>query len=204
MAPSRNALEAWREAGAIPAERPRTRFRMTAVFDRSQVDELADFPGGAVALTPPTVALTGDDLADRWAPLTELATSIGSEVALDAIPGAAAGYYEIKTKCIVVDEHQTANARVSTLIHELAHALVADDREDEDLRLSYAQEEVIAETVAFSVCLGLGFDTSCESVPYVADYSTTAGIETIQRFAALIDRLAKRIEDAAPPTAVAA
>jgi len=34
-------------------------------------------------------------------------------------------------------------------------------------------------------------------VPYVAAYSTTAGVEAIQRHAALIDRLAKRIEDSA-------
>ena len=35
--PSKAKLKAWRDAGADPAEKPRTFFRLTAVFDRSQV-----------------------------------------------------------------------------------------------------------------------------------------------------------------------
>lgn len=194
--PSRKALQAWREADADPSARPRTFFRMTAVFDRSQVDEIPDFPGGAAPLSAPTVALTGDELACRWPSLVTLAEEIGSPVALAPIPGGADGFYEIKTKRIVVDDRLAGNARVSTLIHELAHALVAADRRDEDQRLTYAQEEVVAETVAFSVCSGLGFDTSGESVPYVASYAGVAGVDAIRDHAALIDRLAKRIEDA--------
>ena len=98
----------------------------------------------------------------------------------------------------MIDLRLPGNARVSTLIHELAHALVASDRRDGDPVLTYAQEEVVAETVAYSVCSGLGFDTSGESVPYVASYCTTTGVDAIQSFASLIDRLAKRIEEAVP------
>lgn len=195
--PSKKAMQAWHDAGSIPADRPRTLFKMTAVFDRSQVEEVPEFPGGAVLLTLPTVALTGDDLADHWPSLVALADSIGSSVTLEAIPGEADGFYEVKTKRIVVDERLVANARVSTLVHELAHALVVADRRDGDPHLTYAEEEMIAETVAFSVCSGLSFDTSAESVPYVATYTADAGVETIRQQAALIDRLAKRIEDAA-------
>lgn len=198
--PSRRAIQAWRDAGSDPMERPRTFFKLTAVFDRSQVDELPDFPGGPTPLAPPIVSLTGEDLADRWEPLVALAEEIGSTVTLEAISGAADGFYEPRTKRIAIEVRLPGNARVSTLVHELAHALVRADKHDDDPRLDYAQEEIVAETVAYSVCSGLGFDTRDESVPYLADYSSTAGIETIQAHALLIDRLAKRIEDGAVAT----
>src|SRR3954464_2257067 len=51
--PSKAKLQAWRDAGADPAERPRTFFRLTAVFDRSQVQELPR-PAG-----PPPVGPAG-------------------------------------------------------------------------------------------------------------------------------------------------
>lgn len=194
--PSKKALQAWRENGSVPADRPRTHFRMTAVFDRSQVDEIPDFPGGALALTPPILTLEGEDLADSWAPLVALGEQIGSTVTREAIPGAADGFYEPATKRIAIRDTLPGNARVSTLVHELAHALVRADKHDTDPALSYAQEEVVAETVAYTVCSGLGFDTSGESVPYVASYAAAVGVDTIEKYAGLIDRLAKRIEDA--------
>src|SRR4051812_24084948 len=40
MPPTKKALAAWEAAGSIPEERPRTRFRLGPVFDRSQVDPL--------------------------------------------------------------------------------------------------------------------------------------------------------------------
>src|ERR687884_23194 len=60
--PSTSKLKAWRDAGADPAEKPRTFFRLTAVFDRSQVDELPT-PAQPVPLDPPAAAeIDGDEL----------------------------------------------------------------------------------------------------------------------------------------------
>ena len=59
--PSAKRLGEWRQAGADPAERPRTFFRLVAVFDRSQVDPLPDFPGGPVDLDPPI-----EPISWRW------------------------------------------------------------------------------------------------------------------------------------------
>ncbi len=61
--PSKKRLRAWAEEGADPARRPRTFFRMVAVFDRSQVDPLPDFPGEPLQLDPPVEPLVGDGLA---------------------------------------------------------------------------------------------------------------------------------------------
>jgi hypothetical protein len=72
----------------------------------------------------------------------------------------------------------SADAQVSVLVHELAHALVRIDRRDEDPKLGYAEEEVVVESVAYSVCGSLGLDSGGSAVPY----------------AGLIDRLARRIE----------
>jgi len=84
---------------------------------------------------------------------------------------------------------------VATLIHELAHALTALEREDEDPELSYAAEELVVESVAFTVSGSIGLDTIGESVPYLASWAQAAPLETIEATAKLIDRLARRIED---------
>lgn len=194
--PSRKALEHWREEGADPKERPRTFFRLVPVFDRSQVDPLPEFPGGPADLDPPCRPVDGESLAHLSGPLRDLGASIGSEVRVREIAGEARGWYDPRTREIVVEEVGeafSANAQVATAIHELAHALLRHDRREEDPRLSYAEEECVVECAAFSVCASVGLDTSGASVPYVAGWGEGGEIE---RYAALIDRLAGRLEEA--------
>lgn len=196
--PSKAKLQAWRKAGGDPAEKPRTFFRLAAVFDRSQVAPLPDFPGGPVALDPPIEAVDGDSLAHLLGPLASFGKQIGSTVTIEPVPGEAHGYYELKTRRIVVDvtgEDFHPNGQVKTLIHELSHALVRADHQDDDPTLSYAEEEVVAETVAYCVCASVGLDTTGYSIPYLASWSHDAGgPEAINRYATLIDRLARRLE----------
>src|SRR5881397_2480501 len=100
--PSKAKLQAWRDAGADPAEKPRTFFRLTAVFDRPQVDELPP-PAEPAPLDPPAAAeIDGNELAPWLEPLTALAGGIGSTVAFESIASGADGYYRPKTKAIVV------------------------------------------------------------------------------------------------------
>lgn len=54
----------------------------------------------------------------------------------------------------------------------------------------------MVESVAFTVCGSLGLDTSSYSVPYLASWSEFAELDTIERTAQVIDRIARRIEDA--------
>jgi antirestriction protein ArdC len=196
--PSKKAIAEWRKAGAKSEDEPRTYFRLVPVFDASQVDPLPDFPGEPVPLEPPHDPISGDGLADRVPALVEFADSLGLEVAMEKIPGAARGYHEPATGRIVVEEVDpefSANAQVSVLVHEIAHALVRIDHRDDDPKLGYAEEEVVVESVAYSVCASLGLDSGASAVPYVAGWAEGAGGDPIEAYAELIDRLARRIEE---------
>lgn len=174
MPPSKKAIKAWRESGSDPNQEPRTYFRLVAVFDRSQVEPLPDFPGEPLALEPPHEPLQGASLAHLIEPVVEFARDLGPEVIFEEIPGAAAGYHEPSSGRIVIDngiEH-SPNAQVSTLIHEVSHALVRLEHNHDDPKLSYAEEEVVVEAVAYCVCASVGFDTSGESIP-----TPQAGVE---------------------------
>ena len=194
--PSKRKLREWRDAGADPDERPRTYFRLVKVFDRSQVDPLPEFPGGPVELDPPILPVEGDELAHLFEPLAAFATTLSYTIAVEEIPGSALGYCSPERQHIGVEpisEEFSANAQVGVEIHELAHALVRADRCDEDPDLTYGEEEVVVECVAHTVCSTVGLDTSGWSVPYMATWGEG---DAIARYAELIDRLARRLEDA--------
>jgi len=141
--------------------------------------------------------LEADEVDGLFEPLAQFGDSLGFAVAVEEIPGDAHGYCEPAAKRIAVEAVSaefSANAQVKTEVHELAHALVRCERAEEDPELSYAEEEVVVECVAYTVCSTLGLDTGGFSVPYLASWGEGGEIE---RYAALIDRLASRLEDAA-------
>jgi antirestriction protein ArdC len=195
--PSKKQVKRWREAGAKPEEKPRVYFRLVPVFDASQVAPLPEFPGEPVPLEPPYEPIAGDGLAERLPALVEFADSLELEVEVEPVPGAASGYHEPASGRIVLEEvgpRFSANAQVSVMVHELAHALVRIDRREEDPKLDYAAEEVVVESVAYSVCASLGLDSSGAAVPYVTGWAERAEGDPIEAYAQLIDRLARRIE----------
>jgi hypothetical protein len=51
-------------------------------------------------------------------------------------------------------------------------------------------------TVTFVVCGSVGLDISGESIPYVACWGKDGALEAVNEFAARIDALVRRIEDA--------
>jgi antirestriction protein ArdC len=197
MAPSKKAIEKWKEAGARPEDAPRTFFRLVPVFDRSQVEPAPDSPNGPAPLEPPSEPVEGDGLAGQIEPLCAFAKAIGAEVSFEPVPGSARGFHEPTSGRIVIDSDSelSGNARVSILIHELSHALVRRDRREGDPKLKYAEEEVVVEAVAYCVCAGLGLDTGGAAVPYVAGWGGEMAAASIEAYAQLIDRLARRIED---------
>ena len=192
--PSKAKIEAWRADGADPAAKPTTFFRLGPVFDRSQVEELPP-PAEPAPLDPPVEPVDGDSLAWAVPKLVELGASIGSPVTMEPLGGGIGGFYELATRRIVVDAGRSINGQVAVLIHELAHALVRSDREEGDPTLSYAEEELVVESVAYTVCGACGLDVAGAAIPYLASWSEQAELETIERTAKLIDRLARRIED---------
>jgi antirestriction protein ArdC len=95
-----------------------------------------------------------------------------------------------------INDRRAVNGQIATLIHELAHALVRHDRQPDDPALSYAQEELVIESVADTVCGACGLDVAGAAVPYLASWAEVVELETIEQTAKLIDRLARRIETA--------
>jgi antirestriction protein ArdC len=192
--PSKQAFEHWEADGADPADKPRTRFRLGPVFDRSQVDPLPP-PANPVPLDPPVAPVDGEQLAWAFSPLIALARELGSSVDVEPMAEGQGGYYHPETRRIALNEASSINHQVKTLVHELAHALVRVESHDAQLPFSYAEEELVVESVAFTVCGSMGLDTSGYSVPYLASWSEGAPLETIETAAATIDRIAKRIEE---------
>jgi hypothetical protein len=85
------------------------------------------------------------------------------------------------------------------LVHELAHALGVGYEQ-----FGRERAEVIVDTVTFIVCGSVGLDVGGESIPYVAGWGEDGALEAITEFAATIDTLARRLEDAlAAPAAEA-
>jgi len=153
--PSRKKLQAWRDAGAAAAERPRTYFRLEAVFSQAQVEPLPP-PAQPAPLEPPSAELQGDSLAWAQAPLEQLADELGYRV--------------------------------------VAH--VRHDRQPDDPTLGYAEEELVAESVAHLAVSSVGLDSSVAAVPYLAGWAEAAAPDTFERIAELVDRLARRLEAA--------
>jgi antirestriction protein ArdC len=146
--PSRKQLERWQQSGTDPDQRPRTFFKLAAVFADDQVAPLPP-PAVPAPLDPPIRDVDGHELAPVIPSLVGLADEIGCTVAFAPISGGAHGYYQPSTEQIVVDDSLSANQRVKTLCHELAHALVRHDRLPVDPALDYAGEELVAESAIF-------------------------------------------------------
>ena len=154
-------------------------------------------PATPAPLDPPLHEVTGEDLAPALPRLIALGREIGSTVEFEAISGQRRGYYEVQSRRIAIRADMPVNAQVKTLIHELAHALLRAEACEDDPALEHAAEELVVESVAYTVCGALGLDSAGYSIPYLASWSSEGDIDTLERTAALIDRLARRIEDAA-------
>ena len=193
--PTAKQLERWQQHGADPDNRPRTYFRLVSVFAQDQVAPLPP-PSVPAPLEPPIHELEGDELAPAIPKLDALAAELGCSVEEKPIRGGAHGYYEIDTGQIAIDIHLSANAKVKTRCHELAHALIRRERHDDDPDLDRASEELVVESVAFTSVGALGIRSDGYSIPYLASWAEACEIEVLERTAALIDRLAARIEHA--------
>jgi len=77
--PSKRKLQAWRDAGADPATKPKTYFRLEAVFSQAQIEALPP-PADPAPLEPPIAELQGDSLAWARQPLEALAGELGYRI----------------------------------------------------------------------------------------------------------------------------
>ena len=192
--PSKKQLAQWEQSGAKQGERPRTFFKLVAVFDRSQVQELPP-PAQPADLEPPIERVVGEDFAALLVPLGELATTLGYSVGYEALSEGVGGYIQPDAKRIVLRAGVDANASVRTLVHELAHALVRSERRESDPALDYEQEELVVESVTLTVCQQIGLDTLAFSIPYMTSWAQEAELSVLECCAGLVDRICSRLED---------
>jgi hypothetical protein len=171
---------------------PRVFFRTVNVWDVSMT---APLPGRyPVALTPPVEPITGDSHGHLIAPLIAHAAVLGYSVEIrelsDEGPG---GWCDPKRNLIVVGSGP-ANSQVRTLTHELAHAHGVGYEQ-----YTRAQAEVLVDCVTYCVLGSVGLDVGGESIPYVAGWGEDGELDAIREYAATIDTIARRIEDALAP-----
>jgi antirestriction protein ArdC len=191
--PTKKQLQAWRDAGADLQQRPRTHWRLAAVFAQDQVAELPP-PAVPAPLDPPVMEqIRGDSHADGLADLQTLAAGLGCELQI-ADTGRADGIYHRDSRRIEISDRLEPNGQLAAGIHEIGHALVAVD--ELAPKLTYAEEELIVESVAYCVCQTLGLATDANSIPYLASWAEAADPEILERAAALTSRLADTIEAA--------
>ena len=190
--PSKKQIE---EAAERGDQCPRTFFRLVSVFAQDQIEELPP-PAVPAPISVPIADVEGDSLAEHLPTLVRFGQTIGSRVDFERIDrNGAHGYYTPNDKKIVVSQDLSPNQQVKTLIHELAHALVRCDKQSDDPILSYAQEELVVESIALSVSGVLGIDTSSYSIPYLAAWDRSADLSIVEQAAKLVNRLANRLED---------
>jgi hypothetical protein len=84
---------------------------------------------------------------------------------------------------LTINSEQAVNAQVDVLCHELAHVLVRVDRHEDDPRLGYAEEELVAESVAHLAVSFVGVRSDVSAVPYLAVWSEDAAADTFEQIA---------------------
>ena len=135
-----------------------TGFGTGYVFDVSQTD-------GEPLPTLSVPTLEGEAGQELWDGLNDFAVREGVTVRTlqpSELPSELMGYYRPTTKEIVVGAH-SQRQRTKTLAHELGHHIArVDDR---------AENECIAEGIAYIVCAHFGIDTGERSFPYVAGWA---------------------------------
>lgn len=172
-------------AGAKKDQKVLYGFKLVPVFDVSQTE-------GDPLPEPTSEPITGDSHADYIPALEAFAAKQGYTVSYEDLSGTGmGGYCDPKNKRIVVGIGTPANATVRVLVHEIAHSLGVGYKD-------YGREaaEVIVETATFIVCDGLGLDTSGDSIPYVASWGAQDQAAAIEKFAGVVHKVAKDIEDA--------
>ena len=160
-------------------------FKPVTVFDITQTD-------GEELPEPPMPTLLNDKegnpiLAEA---MVQVAEHLGYTIVVEAIESAN-GYTDFITHEIHINDGITKLQLCKTLAHELAHALLHEDRGI--LReIPRGQLEMEAESVAYAVMFAHGMDSSEYSMPYITRWSTVA--DGKEGFKKALPRIARGIK----------
>ncbi|WCB95678.1 hypothetical protein DSM104299_04427 [Baekduia alba] len=136
--------------------------------------------------------VNGEELAPALAPLTRLASEVGYSVAFERRYGAEDGGVVWETRTISINNRVSSNRRVRALVSILALLIEIEEREGTALDLSYTEEALVVDSIAFTVWRTIGLDTET-SAPAMSSWPQ-ASPETIERAADMVDKVAARIE----------
>lgn len=167
------------------------RYRIVTVFDISQTE-------GRALPSLSKNELQGE--LERYAELSEAITA-ASPVPIEFAPlsGAAKGCFSRLTERITIRSGMSQQQTVKTMLHEISHAVLHNNKQDASSGKDRRTCEVEAESVAYVVCKHFGIDTGDYSFGYIAGWSSgkelaelNAALDTIRACAAsLIEDIEK-------------
>ena len=120
-------------------------------------------------------------------------------IGFEQIESGANGYFSSTEQRIAVQENMSELQTLKTLIHEVAHAKLHNITPEEikDLppeeRKDRHTKEVEAESIAYTVCMHYGLDTSDYTFGYVAGWSSTKELPELQASLTTIQKTANEI-----------
>ncbi len=161
-------------------------FKSVSVFDVSQTDG------------EPLPQLTYE-LQDTVKNYQELFTAISSfaeyPIEFEDMRGGEKGYFDFIEQRIAINNGMSESQTIKTAIHELTHSRLHNPNinSDEQHKISRANEEVQAESVAFVVANHFGIDTSDYSFDYIASWSTGKELEELHENLEIIQKEANII-----------
>jgi hypothetical protein len=192
----RLAVQDWENDGSPPEEKPEGELRLVPVFDQDQVHRQHDLPSADEQEDASSDRSDANKLICLLGQLIKFASEIGAPVNFEPITGVVRGYHEPGTGEIVIDSSPDfpPAARAGRLIYELANVLIDEDPRRRGLRLSSGEREVVAHSVAW--CVGVCAGRPCEGAISVPTWWAAENAVVVVRYAALVDRVAARLEAA--------
>jgi len=155
-------------------------YKSTYVFDISQTEgEPVPTLGDLVQTVPGETELYGMVKQISPFPVEELDDCEGAD-----------GYFRVKEQDIKIYSKNPPAHKLLTLIHEIAHGLLHNDRKNlPDKRV----REIEAECVGYTVCHALGIDTSVNSFGYLVSYGGNFTKKLVKESRERIQRAANTI-----------
>lgn len=150
------------------------RFRIATVFDVSQT-----YGEPLPELETPELMGNVENYEVFMQALREISPV---HIRFDEIESGAKGYYSTVNKETVIQRGMSEMQTMKTGIHETTHAKLHDREIMEELgeKKNQMTREVEAESVAYTVCLYFGLDTSDYSFPYIAGWSSSVDMKELR------------------------
>ena len=187
-------MQAWRNAGAIATDKPRTYFRLEAVFSALQVEPLPP-PAEPEPLDPPIAAVQGDSLAWAVAPLEQLADELGYTVVYKPLAEGHGGSCDPTAKVLTINSDQAVNAQVDVAATSSRTYSSARPPRRRTRSSATPKRNSSPSPSRTSRCRSSDWTPArrpCRTWPVGAE---SAAADTFERIAGLVDRLARRLEN---------